>query len=248
MRLESLKDVMLEPGQGGFRGETLDKLLATGFHRNMHCMYQTHLHFFGMDRWTPMSTAVFKIRYELDRYTDGGTARKILRRGSRFEVSFQPGGIDAETEELYARYLASVTFETAPSCREYLHDADLPDPFDTEMVQVRDDGRLVAAGYCDRGRESMMGVLNFYDPEYAGYSPGKLMFLRMIHHAIEGGLRYFYPGSLLVDDDRLDYKMFAGRGAVATFLPVEEEWRDYSEWDKRRMGEYFRSHAGLFYK
>jgi hypothetical protein len=179
--------------------------------------------------------------------SETGTSLKILKRGRRFELSFEPAVIDEETEGLYDRYLETVKFEAAPSCWEYLHDEGLPDPFDTERVVLRDKGRLIAAGYYDRGRESMMGVLNFYDPEYGGYSPGKLLFLLMIHHAIEGGFRYFYPGSLLVDDVKLDYKLFAGKESITTFLPVEKEWRDYTEWDKFRMNRYFSSHLDRYF-
>ena len=245
--MDLLDETMLEPGPEGFRGENLDAQLAAGFHRNLHCMYQTHRHYFGMDRWLLMSTPVIKIRYELGRYTDTGTSLKILKRGRRFELSFEPAVIDEETEGLYDRYLETVKFEAAPSCWEYLHDEGLPDPFDTERVVLRDKGRLIAAGYYDRGRESMMGVLNFYDPEYGGYSPGKLLFLLMIHHAIEGGFRYFYPGSLLVDDVKLDYKLFAGKESITTFLPVEKEWRAYTEWNKFRMNRYFSSHLDRYF-
>ena len=239
-------DELMDPGEGGFKGELLDAVLECGYHRSQHRMYGTNLTAYLKDGMVPVIRHLFKIRFELERYRDSGSARSILKRCAGFEVDFLPGAVSGEVEELYARYLQSIDFDTAPTCHEYLHEEDPTDPFDTTMVQVRDKGRLIATGYCDRGLESMMGVLSFYDPGYRRFSLGKYLYLRMIHHAVEQGMRYFYPGSIIVGDDKMDYKMFTGREAITTFLPVEEQWRDHSEWDKRRMEEYFRPYSGLF--
>ena len=114
------------------------------------------------------------------------------------------------------------------------------------MLKVRDKGKLIAVGYFDKGAEAVMGVLNFFDPAYHSYSPGKFLILHMIHHARASGMKYFYPGSIQVYDDKMDYKMFTGKASIATFLPVEEEWRAYAEWDKQRMEMYFRTHRNRF--
>lgn len=232
-------DEYLEPGEGGFKEKLLDEALQRGYHRSRHRMYSTNLTAYMKDGLVPVVSHVFKIRFELERYRDSGSARTIMKRCRGFDVAFLPGRVDAEVEELYSRYLGSIDFETAPTCHDYLHEEDQPDPFDTTMVQIRDQGRLIAVGYCDRGSASMMGVLSFYDPAYRGYSLGKYLYLRMIHDAIAQGMRYFYPGSILVGDDKMDYKMFTGRESLRTLLPVEEEWRDHAEWDKDRMEAYF---------
>ena len=229
----------LEPGEGGFKGELLDAVLERGYHRSQHRMYATNLTAYLKEGIVPVVSHVFKIRFELERYRDSGSARPILNRCAGFETEFLPGVVNGEVEELYARYLQSIDFETAPTCHDYLHEDEWPDPFDTMMVQVRDGGRLIATGYCDRGSASVMGDLSFYDPDYRSYSLGKYLYLRMIHHAIDRGMKYFHPGSILVDDDKMDYKTFTGRESIATYLPLEEEWRDHSEWDKARMREYF---------
>jgi arginine-tRNA-protein transferase len=232
-------DEFLDPGEGGFKGELLDAVLERGYHRSQHRMYATNLNAYLKEGVGMVVSPVFKIRFELERYRDSGSTRPILNRCAGFETEFLPGVVNGEVEELYARYLQSIDFETAPTCHDYLHEDEWPDPFDTMMVQVRDKGRLIATGYCDRGSASVMGVLSFYDPGYRKYSLGKYLYLRMIHDAVSQNKRYFYPGSIIVGDDKMDYKMFTGRESIATYLPLEEEWRDHSEWDKARMREYF---------
>lgn len=93
-------DEFLDPGEGGFKGELLDAVLERGYHRSQHRMYATNLNAYLKEGVGMVVSPVFKIRFELERYRDSGSARSILKRCAGFEVDFLPGEVNAEVEEL----------------------------------------------------------------------------------------------------------------------------------------------------
>jgi arginine-tRNA-protein transferase len=105
------------------------------------------------------------------------------------------------------------------------------------MIEVRDTGRLVALGVYDMGEDSMAGILNFYHPDYASVSPGKMLMLEKIRSAREAGLAYFYPGYVAVHNPRFDYKIFPGEGACEYFEPFSQVWRPYNRSEMEALAE-----------
>ena len=73
--------------------------------------------------------------------------------------------------------------------------------YDTAMIEVRDQGKLIAAGIFDKGRQSIAGILNFYHPGYNKYSLGKYLMLLKIDYAIAHSKQWYYPGYTSLFED-----------------------------------------------
>ena len=52
------------------------------------------------------------------------------------------------------------------------------------------------------------------------------------------GLRYFYPGPVIISNDRLDYKLSFDREHVEVFLSAEGVWEPFRNHGKAGMEKY----------
>lgn len=228
-------------GPEGFRGRRLDSLLSSGYFRAGTQMYFSTrlLRNFDFLNFTPVYNGVFKLRVNIRDMRPLAAHDHIRKNCYRFEVRVLPANTHAECEALYAAYYAQLTFDTAPSCKDYLYQHETGDPFDSRMIEIREDGSLIAAGYFDKGEDALMGVLNFYHPDRRKFSLGKYLILLKTDLAREWGMTYFYPGSIYTGDDKTDYKFFLGKECMEVYLPVEKSWQPLTAWRKDRLEAYF---------
>jgi len=227
--MDATVDRFVQPGQAGFRGRLLDIILSKGYFRAGPWMYYTVTY----DRDTGANGWSYKVRVRLTDRSEKASTSRIRRSNAGFRHVMSPMRIGQAEEELYARYLASVDFEAAPTLREALLHGEAEDenPFDTQMVSVYDASRLIALGYFDVGRQAMAGILNCFDPDYRAGSPGKYLMLLKMDHARDLGMHYFHPGTVNIGDDRMDYKFFAGREAMDAYLSPADRWTPVLELD-----------------
>jgi arginine-tRNA-protein transferase len=223
-----MDETYIDPGPDGYKGAYLDELLALGFYRMNQRMFTT-------GRISP----VFWLRTVLGKMITTRSLAKILQINRHFQVKVLEAEINEETERLFKLYRSKIDFDMSNNSLEFLGDGKDLHPFDSKMIQVRDGGRLIAVGYFDEGTDSVMGILNFYDPEYAKYSLGKFLILKKIDHARTRDMSYFYPGYINLADPKLDYKLFTGEDSMEVFLPLEKEWKEYRTIGKQRLEEYF---------
>src|SRR6185436_10781282 len=80
--------------------------------------------------------------------------------------------------------------------------------FDSEIIEIRDGGKLIAAGIYDKGSTAIEGIMNFYDPAYKKYILGKYLMLLKVQHAIENKMQFYYPGYIAYKYNKFDYKLF----------------------------------------
>ena len=99
--------------------------------------------------------------------------------------------------------------------------------FNTYIIELRDGERLIAAGVFDRGDRSLAGILNFYDPNYRKHSLGKYLLLLKTDYARRLQLDYYYPGYLVCDYPKFDYKLFPCIAATEFFDSVGGRWQPY---------------------
>jgi arginyl-tRNA--protein-N-Asp/Glu arginylyltransferase len=200
----------------------LDILLAHGWFRMGRYMFSVqHI---GWHR----ETRVFWIRYQLSQMELPDSACTISKRASRFQFIIREFELNEAHKNLYAEYHQSVTIDTADSLAEVLFRQEAPmnlaETFPSMTVEMYDEGKLVGAGIFDTGRNSIMGIVNYFLPEYRKFSPGKALMLKKIEWAMQAGMDFYYPGYIGVDDNRFDYKLFAGHSAIELYDPFQKTW------------------------
>ena len=226
----------LVPGEEGFKDITLDNLLAAGFYRIQHLMFtcnETMINDEG--NFIP----VFWLRTLVKQCKLRKSANIILKKCADFTVSIEQARADDEVEDLYAIYKDHLQFTVANTCADYLYQQDLPQPFDSMMVQVHDNGRLIATGYFDQGSQAIAGIMNIYHPLYNTYSLGKFLMLQKLKYALLHDMLFYYTGYISTGSTRFDYKTFPDLNAVEVLLPVEQQWVPYHLWNKKLLAEYY---------
>ena len=206
-------------------GDVLDYYLSIGYYRMQQevftCRFLPH---------AGQLYAVHWLRLVLARVTHGPKQRQLLRRNACFNVVVQPFEIRPEYAELYARYYESLGFDASPTLEALLLDETGATVFNTYAVEVRDGVRLVAVGVFDAGQDSIMGIVNFYDPAYHKHSLGKYLMLLKTECARQQQKTYYYPGYLVYGYPKFDYKLFACQAATEVFDCLKDEWAVF-EWE-----------------
>ena len=205
------------------RGEALDFYLGQGYYRMQQDLFTCQ--FVPFDgRLSPAHW----LRVVLPRVEWGPEPRRLLRRNARFAASIQPFQLTEEHEELYARYRSAITFDASPTVEAVLLGGAEHNVFNTYIIELRDGHRLVAAGIFDRGNRSVAGILNFYDPAYRQHSLGKYLLVLKTDYARRLGLDYYYPGYVVHDYPKFDYKLSLSPTATEVFDSVRGRWQTYS--------------------
>jgi arginine-tRNA-protein transferase len=237
---------ILEAGPNGFRGEYLDEQLAKGFYRDGLRMYKSDQEFDGYYGRSPMYNWVIRVRYPLPAYRPNKVIRNIRNRCAGFEKVIKSLDVTEELEGLYLKYKGSVDFEMPETLLMYLNDGVMVSPFNTWVYEVRDKGKLIGAGFFDKGSDSGMGVLNIYDPDYTRYSIGKFLIDQKMVLLRSEGFRYFYLGKVKIVSDRLDYKLNFDRAHAETYLSEDNIWVLFNDYGKSGMEKYlFKNVLGL---
>ena len=208
--------------QESFQLRHIDILLAHGWFRmGKHMFTVNHI---GWHR----EIRVFWTRYQIDEILLPASAKAILKKSSDFEFECKFLKINPELEELYSLYRKSVEIDTADTLAEVLFRNEADDietsPFDSFVIEMRKGGKLVGAGIFDEGRNSIMGIVNFFDPEFRKYSPGKALMLQKVKWASENGKVHYYPGYIAAGDTRFDYKLFCGKTGAEIYDPITPAW------------------------
>ncbi|MFT4154636.1 hypothetical protein [Parafilimonas sp.] len=220
----------------GFKNELFDKLLAAGYYRMQHLMFTCNETIINSDYKT---IPVFWLRTAVQNAVLKSAAKSILKKCAGFKARILPASVDDETEALYAAYKKHVRFEASASCTSYLHQPEVPEPFDAMMIKVFDGNTLIAAGYFDKGYKAIAGIMNMYHPKYHSYSLGKLLILQKLQYALSENMQYYYTGYISTESTRFDYKTFPDPEAVEVLLPVEQVWTPYNALGKPFLEAYY---------
>jgi arginine-tRNA-protein transferase len=70
--------------------------------------------------------------------------------------------------------------------------------------------------------------MNFYHPEYRKFSLGKVLMLLKVEHARALGYQYYYPGYLVHNYPKFDYKLFPCLAATEVFDCLTSRWLPFS--------------------
>jgi arginyl-tRNA--protein-N-Asp/Glu arginylyltransferase len=226
----------IKANEEGFRQNMLDALLFMGYYRMQHYMFTCNDTPTSEDGFT---IPVFWLRTLVQQCRPSKAASSIIKKCSSFQVETMPAMIDEEIENLYALYSNHMPFSTSETCASYLHSMDIPDPFDSWMVQVRDGRKLIAVGYFDKGHKAIAGIMNIYHPAYAAYSLGKFLIMQKLQYAIEQKMEFYYTGYISTGSTRFDYKTFPDADAVQVYLPTYNKWLHYESLGKEYLEDYY---------
>jgi arginine-tRNA-protein transferase len=216
-----------------FRGAKLDKRLQDGWFRSGGYMFSTN--YIEKDN---SELPVAWLRYDMECLEDRSVVYRIFKRNSSFQYRFTPLIINDELNALFDSYRRTINFNHATSIAEFLSICEIEElgeeeeyRFDTEIVEVRDGKKLIAAGYFDHGANSTAAILNFFDPQYKKYSLGKYLMLLQINRTIELDKRYYYPGYIVKDYPKFDYKLFVSPNFAEFYSYQKQKWQRSSESD-----------------
>ena len=207
-------------------GNDLDIALSMGYFRTQQQVFTCRYIMFD----STVHTAHW-LRIVLSKVAYGKTQRQLLKRNERFQVTVAPLLLTDELTDLYARYRRSLTFDAPDSIEDCLFGDFTYNVFDTQVISVRDGDRLVAAGIFDQGGESIAGIMNFFDPDYRRYSLGKYLMLLKTNYARQQNRRYYYPGYVISNYPKFDYKLFVCEPATELFDDDNDRWIPFS-WSK----------------
>jgi arginine-tRNA-protein transferase len=200
-------------------GDELDSFLAKGWYRMGQSIFTTHFIILNGEIFR-----VYWFRYDLQKLNISRSAKKIFTFNRKFKVNILPFELTDELEELFTLYKTTIDFEAAQSVHSWLNGDQPSNVFDTLLVEIKDNGKLVAAGIFDNGNESIAGILNFYHPDYKQYSLGKYLMLLKIQYAVKAGQKFYYPGYIVKNYPRFDYKLFVDENAAEIYNPETSEW------------------------
>lgn len=170
---------------------------------------------------------LYWIRYVLHDLEFGKRQMKIFRKNQRYKITNQPALITPEMETLYSNYLTGIDFNAPPSLHDALFSSAGVDIYQTRMLQVREDERLIAVGFYDVGANSVAGILNCYHPAYKKQSLGIYLLLLQIMQAKQMGMSFYYPGYIAEDFAVFDYKLFPAPQATEIFDTTNSLWLPY---------------------
>lgn len=212
------------------KGDLLDSFLAKGWFRMGFMMHTARTTSIDGGKEYP----VYWLRYKVNAVALPRKNKKIISASSAFTIRCRPLTLNYETELLFKKYRKGIRFKVSDTLGSMLLDIN-NDTFDSWIMEVRDNGRLIAAGIFDTGKTSVENIINFYDHAYAKYSPGKLLIMSIHQYCRKHGLEYYYPGYYLPGQQVLSYKLFLDKKATEVYLPEENTWVCYYEFEKKLL-------------
>lgn len=209
---------------GRIKGQVLDEYLENGWYRTGCVIFTTHfLAPFGDER----RYRVYWLRYIVDQVQPDRKTKAIRALNKDFTVEYLPFRLTEEVDVLHKKYAPSVKFNACNDLSTILVDIN-NDIYDSYIIEVRDKGKLIAAGVFDKGKDAIEGIINFYDPEYKKYSLGKYLILLKHRYCSQNGIPYYYPGYYMPAQPVFDYKLFISKPATEVYLPEYHLWINYN--------------------
>jgi arginine-tRNA-protein transferase len=225
---------------GIYKGDSLDYALADGYFRMGNDIFTTNEVFVGNYGKSAIYDPVFWLRLNLKKAKETATTKRIRKKCARFSFTIQEAVITEEIEVLYAQYLASVNFDGYPSCKGCIPEVNTPSSvFETYMINVFDQSKLIAVAFFDIGLQSLMSVLHFYHPSYKRFSLGKFLMQITRQFAMDSKMDFVYPGYFTIDGTKMDYKIFPQKEAMEVFLSKDKCWVPLENYTKAELEDYY---------
>ncbi len=208
-------------------GLELDECLAHGWFRMHQTIFtQSHEYDINSDKFIDLHW----LRFSVDEIRRHGSHKKMNKRNRNFTciIEHEPE-ISAEMAVLYQRYFQWVRHDIPKTIEDVLFQCSNDSVFNTKLIKIYDQNRLIAAGFFDTGVNAAASILHFYDPGYADYSPGKYLMLQTVEYMKSNSLQWYYPGYLIAGNSIMNYKLFLGEECAQYYDFKTDSWFPYHQ-------------------
>ncbi|MFK7908528.1 MAG: GNAT family N-acetyltransferase [Chitinophagales bacterium] len=209
--------------------EELDEYLSKGWFRMGQMIFTCHFICLQGALYSPIW-----MRMPLADYTFRKRQRKNMRQvESLFRIEIRPAEINQEKEELYTFHKNRFSGFISETLVESLLEFPDKNIYQTYEVVIYDDEKLIAASFFDLGDNSAASILGMFHPDYAKYSLGFYTMLAEVKYAQELGLEYYYPGYVVHQYPKFDYKLRVGE--MDYFDLESQKWLPYKNLDVNKL-------------
>ncbi len=175
------------------------QLLAQGFRRSGDEVYAPHC---------PQCSACIPVRLPVATFKPSRSQKRCLSRNIDTQVVVKPADFEQAHYELYLRYQAvrhgdGAMADSSPD--EYL--GFLGSSWcDTRFVEFSINNELAGIAVVDRFEQAWSAVYTFFDPKFAGASPGVYAVLWQIEQARRQQKEFLYLGFWIKACQKMAYK------------------------------------------
>jgi len=194
-----------------------NQLIQHGFRRSGAHVYRPHC---------GACQACIACRIPVQTFIPSRSQKRCLKANQTLTMSTVNAGFSDEYFELYQRYLnarhvgGTMADPDTEDFKQFLY----CDWADTQFLEHRLDGKLVAVAVTDMVSDGLSAVYSFFDPLMDKNSLGIYCVLSQIKHAKQLNLDYIYLGYWIKDHAKMHYK--------ANFKPLQlytnELWQPYT--------------------
>lgn len=149
---------------------------------------------------------VLPLRIDVEHFELSKSQRRVLRKNADVEVHYRPFVFSEEAEALFLAHRRRFVDNVPESLTTFLGNADGGFPVQCMEMQVRHEGRLIAASYFDLGYRSTSSVYGTFDPLFSERSLGVFTLLKEIEWAKAQGMRFVYHGYSTIRPGIYEYK------------------------------------------
>lgn len=187
--------VFEEFGYDSLHPEELDALLAAGWRH------------FGIHFFRPKCTDCRRcvpIRVLVDEFKPSKSQRRVFRKNMDVELEIVAPYPRLETFHLYGKHNYQ-RFNNPPSPEFYLYGL-MENVCQTKEFRYKLDGKLIASGFVDIGKESLSSMYFVFDPVFHKRGLGTFSILKEIEYAQQHGMAYYYLGYYIAKNSHMAYK------------------------------------------
>jgi len=205
------------------KGEVLDMYLSAGWYR-----YGNKI--FTIDFFTENEKLyqVYWLRYNVLKLKLSDSNQKILNKNKLFNYKIIPFQNSIELEALHSLYLEKIDFVTISSIEELMEDIN-GSVYNSMLIEIREENKLIGAGIFDYGKNSIAGIKNIFHPEYKKYSLGKYLMLLKYQYCLQKKIKWYYPGYFAPGHKKFDYKLTIDADATEVCLIDNRQWVSYRD-------------------
>lgn len=194
---------------------TYGNLLAAGFRRSGSLVYRPHCR---------ECSACIACRVAAEQFRPNRSQRRNWRSNQDLEIRRLPGRLEDEHFSLYQSYQNArhTGGEMSRSSADQTLDFLVTHWCNTEFVEFRHQGRLLAVAVTDVLPDALSSVYTFFTPDLPRRALGVFAVLSQIRLAAEQGLSWLYLGYWIENCSKMRYK--------TAYQPIElwngKEWHN----------------------
>ncbi len=212
--------------------EGLDSLLSVGFRH------------FGATFFRPVCDSCGRcipLRIRVDDFRFSRNRRRALRRGEGLETLLVDPKADAEKHELYLKHGERFDLGGSEGYEDFRDSFFSHVPF-AKVLEIRRDGKLLAASHVDITDRSLSAMYCYWDPQESALGLGTYALLKEVEIAASKEIPHLYLGYYIEENRHMNYK--------ARFYPNEAliregHWLPFYDSRGELVGQEVSSHGFL---